>query len=107
MAKNSFVAEVTFKQTISLQIFQKLPSTNFTWSTLEYFVPYRDHIYVLSSLTRGFDRKKNDSKFSSIYISFLRAKIRFGAKCFQHIKDKMYLLVNGIFPWQSKMNFDV
>ena len=58
MAKNSFVAEVTFKQTISLQIFQKLPSTNFTWSTLEYFVPYRDHIYVLSSLTRGFDRKK-------------------------------------------------
>ena len=28
------------KQTISLQIFQKLSSTNFTWSILEYFVPY-------------------------------------------------------------------
>ena len=29
------------KQTISLQIFQRLSSTNFTWSILEQFVPYR------------------------------------------------------------------
>ena len=28
------------KQNISLQIFKRLPSTNFTWSTIEYFVPY-------------------------------------------------------------------
>ena len=28
------------KQTIPLQIFQRLSSTNFTWSILEYFVPY-------------------------------------------------------------------
>ena len=27
------------KQTKSLQIFQRLLSANFTWSTLEYFVP--------------------------------------------------------------------
>ena len=27
------------KQTISLQIFSRLSSTNFTWSILEYFVP--------------------------------------------------------------------
>ena len=29
-----------FKHTVSLQIFQRLSSTNFTWSTLAYFVPY-------------------------------------------------------------------
>ena len=28
------------KQTISLQILQRLSSTNFTWSILEYFAPY-------------------------------------------------------------------
>ena len=28
------------KQTILLQIFQRLPFTNFTWSILEYSVPY-------------------------------------------------------------------
>ena len=28
------------KQTISLQIFYRLSSTKFTWSILEYFVPY-------------------------------------------------------------------
>ena len=28
------------QQTISFQIFQRLSSTNFTWSILEYFVPY-------------------------------------------------------------------
>ena len=27
------------KQTISLQTFKRLSSTNFTWSTIEYFVP--------------------------------------------------------------------
>ena len=32
------------KQTISLQIFWRLSSTNFTWSTLEYFVPYGVHL---------------------------------------------------------------
>ena len=29
------------KQTISLQFFYRLPSTNFTWSIHEYFVPYQ------------------------------------------------------------------
>ena len=36
------------KQTISLQIFYKLSSTNFTWSILEYFVPYMIHIQSFS-----------------------------------------------------------
>ena len=30
----------TLKQTIPLQIFLRLSSTNFTWSFLEYFVPF-------------------------------------------------------------------
>ena len=30
----------TIRQTIPLQIFQGLSSTNFTWSILEYFAPY-------------------------------------------------------------------
>ena len=28
-------------------IFQRLPSTNFTWSTLEYFVPHGKYIEIL------------------------------------------------------------
>ena len=31
---------VLLKHTISLQFFKRLSSTNFTWSILEYFVPY-------------------------------------------------------------------
>ena len=37
------------KQTISLQIFKRLSSTNFTWSTLEYFVPYDSHLVTKTS----------------------------------------------------------
>ena len=31
---------MVFKQTISLQFFYKLTSTNFAWFIFEYFVPY-------------------------------------------------------------------
>ena len=37
--KKTWRGMVGFKQTIYLQIFQRLFSTNFTWSILEYFVP--------------------------------------------------------------------
>ena len=35
------------KETIFLQIFFKLSSTNFIWSILEYFVPYHNVSYLL------------------------------------------------------------
>ena len=41
--------EGLLKQAMSLQIFQRLSSTNFTWSILEYLIPYnvRDGIHYL------------------------------------------------------------
>ena len=38
------------RKTISLQMFERLSSTNFTWSILQYFVPY-DYFYTTSSVT--------------------------------------------------------
>ena len=38
------------KQTISLQIFQRLSATNFTWFILEYFVPNRGAVYFTDNI---------------------------------------------------------
>ena len=42
---------VCFNQTIPLQIFQRLSSTNFTWSIPEYFVPNQPHNSSTQALT--------------------------------------------------------
>ena len=67
------------KQTISLQGFQRLSSTNFIWSIFEYFVPY---VKSLShNLVRyGFQHSKpcfhpNFSKAFSLMISVISGKI--------------------------------
>ena len=50
--KNSLLALSVFllRQTISLQIFQRLSSTNFTLSILEYFVSFQSVHYVSGTM---------------------------------------------------------
>ena len=50
------------KQTISLQIFQRLSSTNFTWSILEQLVPYRPVNIFFHSYGRPMNALKQTNK---------------------------------------------